>query len=233
MTDAVFEEEDLLPISAIQHLAFCPRQCALIHLDQIWEENRLTAEGQLLHERTHERGRELREDVLIVRALRLRSLELGLIGQADVVEFHRCRGDEPSGITLPGRQGRWRPFPVEYKRGQPKTDLIDEVQLCCQALCLEEMLGAAVADGQIFYGVGRRRSDVVFTATLRDRTKELAGALHHLIDARTIPAPSFSPKCKSCSLADRCLPQIVGGRKSATAYLVAAFEREHTEEGDT
>ena len=229
----MFEEEDLLPISAVQHLAFCPRQCALIHLEQVWTENQLTAEGRQLHERAHEQGRDLREGVLIVRALHLRSLVLGLIGQADVVEFHRCPGDELPGIALPGRQGLWRPCPVEYKRGQPKPGLIDEVQLCCQAICLEEMLGTAVDEGQIFYGAERRRFDVVFTEALRARTQELAAKLHHLIKARIIPEPCFNAKCRSCSLVEHCLPKVMGGRKRVSEYLSAAFKCEQLEEGDT
>lgn len=228
----MFEEEDLLPISAIQHLAFCPRQCALIHLEQVWMENRLTAEGRLLHERAHELGRERREGVLVVRALRLRSLALGLIGQADVVEFHRCTSDALPGTALPGHQGLWRPRPVEYKRGRPKSDLVDEVQLCCQALCLEEMLGTTVLEGQIFYGVDRRRSDVVFTESLRARTKELAAQLHNLIGARAIPKPVFTAKCRNCSLVENCLPQVMSRKHKATVYLAAAFKREQTEEDD-
>ena len=125
-------EDDLIPISALQHLVFCPRQCALIHVEQVWTENVFTAEGRGLHEKVHETEAESRPGVRIVRGLRLRSLELGLVGQADVVEFHVDAG----GAAVPGREGRYRPFPVEYKRGKPKIDVCDEVQLCAQAMCL-------------------------------------------------------------------------------------------------
>ena len=130
----MFTEDNLLPISALQHLLFCERQCALIHLERAWQENRLTAEGRIMHERVHEGGDETRRDVRIVRGLRLRSLALGLVGIADVVEFHRAA----DGVAVPESAGTWRPFPVEYKRGRPKSEPWDAVQLCAQALCLEE-----------------------------------------------------------------------------------------------
>lgn len=220
----MYDEEDLLPISAVQHLAYCPRQCALIHIDRVWAENQWTAEGRHLHERVHGQGREARPGVLTVRGLPLRCLELGLIGKADVVEFHRCREGEP-GIALPDRAGRWRPLPVEYKRGQPKAEPIDEVQLCCQALCLEEMLGIPVPEGQIFYGAERHRYDVRFTPGLRAHTRELAAQLHHLIASRTIPPATYSAKCQRCSLAGECLPRAVGTGRSAAGYLAVAFQR--------
>src|SRR5579859_4686917 len=148
----MYSEEDLLPISALQHLAFCERQWALIHLEGVWAENQLTAEGRVIHDRAHEPGTESRGDVRVSRGLRLRSLRLGLSGIADVVEFHRCgrRGDTSgkglvaSGVALPSVSGSWAPFPVEYKRGRPKSGPFDEIQLCAQALCLEEMLGVPV-----------------------------------------------------------------------------------------
>jgi CRISPR-associated exonuclease Cas4 len=133
----VFSEDELLPISALQHLAFCERQWALIHLEGAWAENQLTAEGRVMHDRAHEPGTESRGDIRISRGLRLRSLRLGLSGIADVVEFHRCgRPDDADGIRLLGVSGSWAPFPVEYKRGRPKSGPFDEIQLCAQALCL-------------------------------------------------------------------------------------------------
>lgn len=136
----MFSEDDLLMLSALQHLSFCPRQCALIHIEQIWAENVFTAEGRVMHERAHDEDRrETRAGVRVERGMPLRSLKLGLIGKADVVEFH-------SGL---GGKG-WTPFPVEYKRGKPKVDDCDKVQLCAQALCLEEMLGVAVPAGALF-----------------------------------------------------------------------------------
>jgi len=209
MTDT---EADLLPLSALQHFAYCPRQFALIHLEQIWEENRFTAEGQLLHQRVNSGETESRGDLHVARSLRLVSRELGLTGIADAVEFHRT---EQGGIELPGREGRWRPYPVEYKRGRSKADDWDRLQLCAQALCLEEMLGASIAEGAIFYGQPRRREVVIIDTGLRDKTRALAGQMHHLWAARRTPPPDPGPKCSHCSLRNSCLPETAG----AKAYL--------------
>ena len=157
----MYTEDELLPISGLQHLAFCERQVALIHIEGLWEENVYTAEGKILHENAHEEGSEAVGDLRIARGLRLRSLRLGLVGVADVVEFHRV--DNPgakTSVELPGVQGRWQPFIVEYKRGLPKLDRTDEVQLCAQAMCLEEMLDVEITSSAFFYGKPRRR-DVV------------------------------------------------------------------------
>ena len=149
-------EDALIPLSALQHYLFCPRQCALIHVEQIWAENAATAEGRLLHERADAGGGETRPGVRIARGLALRSFALGVSGKADVVEFHDARRGE-----------RGRPFPVEYKRGKPKSHRADEVQLCAQAICLEEMFDTSIAAGALFYGVTRRRFAVVFDEDLR------------------------------------------------------------------
>ena len=141
-----YSEDDLIMISALQHFAFCPRQCALIHIEQVWTESGLTAEGRIMHEKVHEEQRESRGAVRIECGIPLRSLRLGLIGKADVVEFHRIG------------KGVWQPFPVEYKRGKPKPDHCDKVQLCAQAMCLEEMLSVPVPEGALFYGRTRRRA---------------------------------------------------------------------------
>ena len=190
-------EDDLLPISALQHLLFCQRQCALIHLEQAWEENRLTAEGRILHERAHEREDESRGDIRVARGLRLRSLRLGLIGQADVVEFYREEGVA------------WRPYPVEYKRGKPKENTSDTVQLCAQALCLEEMLGERVPKGALFYGLPRRRMEVLFTEELRAQTCMAAERLHRLLAGGLTPSAQYEKKCDHCSLIEICLPKKV------------------------
>lgn len=208
----MFAESDLLPLSALQHLAFCERQWALIHLEQQWSENRLTAEGRQLHERAHDYGDELRDGVRICRGLRVRSLQLGLSGTADVVEFRRESHD-----TL-------RPFPVEYKHGRPKPDHCDEVQLCAQAMCLEEMLSTAVPAGAIFYGQPRRRLEVLFDAGLRGETVALAVRLHLLQKlGRTPPAVYAKKKCDRCSLFALCLPE--ASCKRASAYLRRAVSR--------
>ena len=212
----MFTEDELRPLSALQHLVFCERQCALIHLEQVWAENRYTAEGRLLHERADELGGESRGDLRIARALHLQSLRLGLSGRADVVEFHRLPAGA-EGATLPGRPGRWRPFPVEYKRGKPKQHRADEVQLCAQALCLEEMLAVEVPEGALFYGKRRRRHPVAFDAALRGLTEATARRLHEMLAAGVTPPAVREPKCDKCSLFDLCLPEAPQG--SARAYL--------------
>lgn len=204
---SIFPEEDLLPLSALQHLLFCERQCALIHVEQAWSENRLTAEGRVLHERVHEQDSESRGEVRIARGLRLRSLRLGLIGQADVVEFHK----QPDGTTLP--------FPVEYKRGKPKAERCDEVQLCAQALCLEEMLGVSIPEGTLFYGQPRRRKGVVFTSELRACVEDTARRLHALMDAGKTPSAVYEKKCQSCSLFDQCRPLQSGPSQAVREYI--------------
>jgi CRISPR-associated exonuclease Cas4 len=180
--------ESALPLSGLQHLAFCPRQWALIHLEQAWEENRLTAEGRLLHEKADLPGQSRRHDLRTVRGLALLSRRLGVTGRADVVEF------------------RPEPFPVEYKRGRRKPDDCDLVQLCAQALCLEEMLCQPVPRGAIFYGEPRRRLDVEFSSQLRARTEALAAEMHRLYQARETPPARPGNYCRNCSLINICLP---------------------------
>jgi CRISPR-associated exonuclease Cas4 len=197
----MYSEDELLPISGLQHLVFCERQWALIHLEQQWEENRLTAEGRLMHDAAHQAGCESRPGVTVCRGLALRSLRLGLSGQADVVEF---------------RSGQ--PFPVEYKRGKPKSDISDCVQLCAQALCLEEMLGLAIPEGALFYGTTRRRLDVRFDDSLREQVERLALRMHELYDKKETPEANYEPKCHNCSLFDVCLPE---RRRDASRYLKA------------
>jgi CRISPR-associated exonuclease Cas4 len=199
----MYTEDQLLPLSGLQHLAYCERQWALIHLEQQWAENRLTAEGNLLHEAAHREGKESRPGVKICRALRLRSLRLGLSGQADIVEFH-------------GRQ----PFPVEYKRGKPKADLSDSIQLCAQAICLEEMLELAIPCGALFYGTTRRRMDVVFGETLRNEVERQAERMHELYIRRCTPPAEYAPKCDNCSLIEVCLPK---QRRDASRYLLSSI----------
>ncbi len=200
-------DTDLLPLSALQHFAYCPRQFALIHLEQIWEENRFTAEGQLLHQRVNSGEAETRGDLHVARTLRLVSHELGLTGVADAVEFHRT---EEGGVKLSGRSGRWRPFPVEYKRGRSKADDWDRLQLCAQAICLEEMLDATVPEGAIFYGQPRRREAVAIDPGLRGKARDLASRMHALWVARRTPRPDPGPKCDHCSLHNSCLPDAAG-----------------------
>jgi len=206
-TYKTYSEEDFIMISALQHYVFCPRQCALIHTEQVWTESRLTAEGRLMHERVHEAGDESRGNVRIARGVPLRSLRLGLVGMADVVEFHR------EGKNL------WQPFPVEYKRGKPKPDHSDMVQLCAQAICMEEMLSVSIPKGAIFYGRTRRRLDVVFDDALRKETEETARKAHELIKSGVTPPPVYEKRCESCSLIKECLPKNIEKRLPVKRYL--------------
>ncbi len=216
----MFSESDFIPLSALQHYAFCPRQCGLIHLEQVWDENRLTAEGRILHERVHEADDENRPGVRIVRGLRIHSFRLGLIGQADVVEFHQS----DMGIELAGTRGLWRPFPVEYKRGKPKPNRCDQIQLCAQALCLEEMLRCSIPQGAFFYGQPRRRQEIAFSDDLRSQTEDAATRLHDLFDKRITPKARYEKKCDNCSLVHQCMPKTTGLKKKIDLYLDKSFE---------
>ncbi len=213
----MYSEDDLIPLSALQHILFCERQCALIHIEQMWNENLFTAEGRIMHERVDEVGRESRGNVRIEFAMPLRSLRLGLVGKADVVEFHRKSASQNA------KSPEWVPFPVEYKRGKPKKDNCDRVQLCAQALCLEEMLDVEIPCGALFYGKTRRRKDVVFDNALRQETESAAIQLHKLIELRQTPPPVYTPKCKSCSFFHVCLPKTIEKRHSVKQYLSGAM----------
>jgi CRISPR-associated exonuclease Cas4 len=203
----MYTEDDLLMLSALQHLLFCPRQCALIHIEQLWSENRLTAEGRILHERVHTASRESRRQIRVEFDLPIRSLILGISGRADVVEFHLKEN------------GVWQPFPVEYKRGRPKGDDCDRVQLCAQAMCLEEMLNVSVPRGALFYGKKQRRLEVALDASLRRKTTETATALHELFESTVTPPPVYSRRCERCSFIDLCLPRSIGKKRTVQAYI--------------
>ena len=202
---------DSLPLSALQHLLFCERQCALIHVERLWEENRFTAEGRVLHEKVDEGRGESRPGVRITRSLQLRSEVLGLHGVADVVELHW------------GTDGGWQPFPVEYKRGKPKAHDADLVQLCAQAICLEECFGTPVPEGALFYGQTRRRLNVVFDEGLRELTRRTAARLHELIDGGVTPRAVREKKCEACSLLEVCLPEAMSRPRGAAAWNSGAF----------
>ncbi len=214
----MFSEDDLLPVSALQHVVFCERQAALIHVEQQWEDNSLTVEGDYLHAVVESGKFEARGPVRVARSLPIRSLVLGLSGKTDVVEF--IKEDEGTGLRtgrFEGVRGLWRPFPVEYKRGKPKSNSCDKVQLCAQAMCLEEMLGADVPAGALFYGQTKRRLPVEFTASLRSETLAAILRFRKIIETRKTPAPDFGPKCGKCSLVEICQPEAFG--HSARDYV--------------
>lgn len=215
----MYPEDDLLPLSALQHLVFCERQWALIHLEGVWEENRFTMDGQHFHQRTDISETEVRGELRIARGLRLHSLRLGLSGRADVVEFHRVSDPTAPGVSLPDIQGNWQPIPVEYKRGRPKTDGSDNVQLCAQALCLEDMLGVPIAEGALYYGKTHRRHPVGFDMALRQQTETLCVRLHTLTKTGQTPPAHYEKKCDTCSLKETCLPKSAARHKSAQNYV--------------
>jgi CRISPR-associated exonuclease Cas4 len=202
-------EDGLIPLSALQHHLFCPRQCALIHVEQQWAEDGATAEGRIMHERVDSGRSETRPGVRIARGLALRSFALGISGRADAVEF----------VGRPAVA-----FPVEYKRGKPKAHRADEVQLCAQAMCLEEMLGGAVPEGALFYGQTRRRVKIVFDAALRELTARTARDARANIVAGRTPPPVVIPGCRACSLQAICRPDRFEKAPSVGAWLQRQIE---------
>ena len=224
----VISDSDLLPISALQHLLYCPRQCALIHIERLWAENQFTVEGRHLHQRADAGRAQRRDGRRTERGVALWSYELGLFGKADVIEFRPAVREQPlatdkSQLTTSNSQpATLHAFPIEYKRGKPKSHDADRVQLCAQAMCLEEMLETAVPAGALFYGTTRRRLDVSFDASLRELTRQTAERLHELIASGRTPAAVYEKKkCDRCSLKNLCLPRMPAGR--ATRYLDRAM----------
>ena len=205
---ALVPENELVPISALQHFLYCPRQFALIHIERLWVENRLTAEGRALHRRVEQGVADRRFGVRTERSVPVRSRRLGVVGVADVVEIHEGG----------------RVFPVEYKRGRPKQHRADEVQLCAQAICLEEMLGQAIPEGSLYYGRSRRRIPVRFDAALRACTALAARQVRQLIAEGTTPAPIHERgKCDPCSLRSVCRPERLQQPVPVAGWLDAAL----------
>jgi CRISPR-associated exonuclease Cas4 len=205
------DEDDYLPISGLQHLVFCERQCALIHVERVWVANHLTVEGDHLHARVDDAGSRTRSDVRLARRLALRSHRLRLVGYADIVEFHRD-------VQAPEREN---PLPVEYKRGRRGHWLADQVQLCAQAICLEEAFGVAVPEGAVFYAKSQRRRPVVFDGDLRAATERAAARFHELMANGKTPRGVFEKKCRKCSLLEVCLPETT--QRDASGRYVASL----------
>jgi len=206
-----------IALSALQHYLFCPRQCALIHVEQVWAENALTAEGRIMHEATATAGHEVRRGVRVATAMPLASTALGVSGIADLVELHpRDEGDN-----------RWQPYPVEYKRGKPKAHRADEVQLCAQAMCLEEMFETTITEGALFYGTSRRRTTVAIDNELRELTHDIAAAARRMIDDGMTPVPVYKRQtCAKCSLAELCRPKRLERKGSVASWLHRRIEAE-------
>ena len=215
-----YSESDYLLLSGLQHFVFCRRQWALIHVENQWADNLRTTEGHLLHERVHDTTiRERRGNIITVRGLPICSPTLGVSGQCDVVEYHRGS----SGIALPGLDGLWQPYPVEYKRGAPKETNADRFQLCCQAMCLEEMLCCDIPTGSLFYGEIRRRETVFFSSELRNSVLDALREMHQIYERGHTPKVKPSKACRACSLKELCLPKLMR-RMSVSTYLAAAME---------
>lgn len=200
-----YKEEDFLLLSGIQHFSFCKRQWALIHIEQQWQENLRTIEGEILHEKTHDNTiKEKRGDLIISRGMGIFSHSLGLSGTCDTVELHKASG----GVNIFGRDGTYNPVPVEYKRGKPKEDESDILQLCAQAMCLEEMLLCQIPEAFLFYGETKRRLKVLLDDGLRERVRAIVKEMHELYDRRYTPKVKISKRCKACSLTEICMPRL-------------------------
>ena len=199
----MFTVDDFIQLSALQHYVFCPRQCALIHVEDVWHGNVFTVRGDILHEKVDTDTYETRGTLKTVRGLRIHSTRLGIVGRADVVEFRKSTNADGSPDVMP----------VEFKAGQPKDDLSDKVQLCAQALCLEEMMNTQVKRGAFFYGKIRRRVQVEIDDGLRKQTEEIIAAVHEIVSQNKVPAARYEKKCRNCSLADICMPKAMNEKK--------------------
>lgn len=222
----MFSEDEFLPISLLQHLLFCPRRAALVYVEGLWNDNVFTAHGRNVHEHVHSAGVESRTDMIITRGLLLRSATLGVTGKADVVEFHRSKlnvnvefSSALDLVKLKRTDGLWRMYPVEYKSGRLRHEFGYEIQLCAQAMCLEEMLGVNVTEGAIFYGKTGRRLVVNFDLKMKSATEDACQQLHFLMDKRETPRAKFEPKCEKCSLIDLCIPKAVSRKRSVKSYM--------------
>jgi CRISPR-associated exonuclease Cas4 len=217
-----YTQDDLLPLSGIQHFLFCRRQWALIHIEQQWKENALTAEGRIMHQRADDPFfTETRNGVIIARSVPVASYRLGLAGVCDVVEFT----SSPEGVRLPNRAGLYLPSPIEYKRGREKHDHSDEAQLCAQALCLEEMLSTEIPRGYLYYGETRHRVAIEFTADLRVLVGDMADEMHNYFGRGYTPKVKPTKACRSCSLADVCLPVLQEKVIAASKYIQQQIEQ--------
>jgi CRISPR-associated exonuclease Cas4 len=228
-----FGEEDLLPLGALADVVFCERRACLHLLEGLWQDNVFTARGTLTHERVHSlSGTEPRGNLHVARGLLISSSKLGISGKADVVEFYRLKIDPHVlheaketglGFRLPGEKGFWQAYPVEYKGGHFRSNRSFEVQVCAQAICLEEMLGVAVPVGAIFFGKQRRRLEVMFDEQLRNETEVAAIRLHELVRSGKTPVRQYEKKCQKCSMLSLCMPKTTGSNRSVRSYLARAL----------
>jgi len=222
---AEYKEEDFLLLSGIQHFSFCRRQWALIHIEQQWSENLRTIEGEILHEKTHDDSiKEKRGDLIISRGMAIFSRSLGVSGTCDVVELHKS----PRGVTIFGSEGTYNIVPVEYKRGKPKEDESDVLQLCAQAMCLEEMLLCEIPEAFLFYGETKHRLKILLDEELRLKVRTVFKEMHELYERRYTPKVKPTKSCKACSLTEVCMPKLCKN-PSALGYI----KKNLLEMGDT
>lgn len=215
----MYSEDDMLMLSGIQHFRFCPRQWALIHIEQQWDDNRLTIEGQILHKHVDDPFyRQKCGDQITLRAVNIASRELGLYGISDAIELYPSQSTENT-IHHPKYPGRWKPIVVEYKHGKPKRNEIDEVQLAAQTMCLEEMYAIHISHGVFFYGELRHRIDIDITEELRDIVKHCAREMHDVFAKSVIPKAEYGKHCEKCSLIDICMPKITKNCTTVNTYL--------------
>ncbi|MCX8105784.1 MAG: CRISPR-associated protein Cas4 [Ignavibacterium album] len=207
----MYTEDDFIMISALQHYIFCPRQCGLIHIDDVWQDNLFTVRGEILHEKVDTDSYETRGDVKTVRGLRIHSYKYGIVGRCDVVEFK----DTSKGKEI---------LPVEFKAGEPKEDISDKVQLCAQVLCLEEMLNVEISKAAFFYGKIRRRNIIEITTELREQTQEVISKVRELVDNKKVPIIEYSSKCRNCSLISICQPKAMN-KKKLNRYIQDLFQQ--------
>lgn len=216
----IYSEEEFLQLSGLQHFKFCRRQWALIHIEQQWAENYRTIDGALMHKNAHDaQFQESRGNLFITRGVSVFSSTLGVSGQCDVLEYHRA----DTGIPIKGKEGLWQPYPVEYKRGSPREDTGDTLQLCGQAMCLEEMLCCDIPEGALYYGETHRRVTVPFTDELRREVRDMLTQMHELYRRGYTPKVKPSKSCNACSLKELCLPKLMKNR-SVAGYLKDAME---------
>ncbi len=211
-------EEDFLQISAIQHYVFCKRQWALIHIEQQWQENEKTIQGAIMHEKVHNAFiSENRKDIFISRGMSVSSRVLGITGVCDAVEFYK----DENGVYIFEKKGKYRPVPIEYKRGKPKKDLCDIMQLVAQAVCIEEMLLCQVKTGYLYYGETKRRHEVEITPELKNQLSDIVQEMHSYFERKYTPKVKTSKKCNSCSLNEKCLPKL------CSSYDVEKYIKEY------
>lgn len=215
-----YGEDDLLMLSGIQHIAFCERQYALAYIEMQWSENVLTVEGHHLHEHADDPFfAEKRNDLIRFRAVQIVSRKLGLYGRADIVEWRKTSNEDSNAVILPAYEGKWKPMPVEYKHGKPKPDERDEVQLCAQAICLEEAHSITIEKGALYYGETRHRHEIILDEVLRKKVALYSQRMHRLYNDNFTPLPVYKSHCKSCSLVDTCLPKQISNGQSVGDYL--------------